>query len=123
VRRDPATVAIEQVVHHALAIVAHQVDDAERDADGLGRGASVDDIVLPRAIAQDVFLVDPVLHVRAFDRRPGAFEQQGGHGAVDAAGHGHEDAFHRGTPKRARSIPASRGEPGQIREGVGPETA
>ena len=70
---------------HALA---HQVHDAELDPELLAHGAGVRDILFPGAMTRDVFLVDPVLHVGALDGVALACEQQGGGGAVNAAGHG-----------------------------------
>jgi hypothetical protein len=49
--------------------------------------------LLPWAFADDVVLIDPVLHVRADEVATLLFEHKGGDGAVDSAGHGDEDLF------------------------------
>lgn len=96
IRREAAGVAVEEVVDDFCAIIAHQIYDVKLEADLLGDSARIDDVLLPRAVADDVFLVDPVLHVSADDVVALLLEQQGGDGAVDATGHGDEDFFARG---------------------------
>ena len=92
IRREAAPVAVEQVVDDAGAVLVHEVDDAELDAEAFGGGAGVVDVLLPGAFADDVVLVDPVLHVRADELVAFALQEERGHGAVDSAGHGDEDA-------------------------------
>jgi len=55
--------------------------------------SGVGDVLHPRAVADDVVLVDPVLHVGADNVVPLLLEQKGGDTAVDAAGQGDEEAF------------------------------
>src|SRR5690349_4887961 len=72
------------------------------DAQMLGGRTGVVDVALPGTVAEDVVLVDPVLHVRAHDVMPLLLQQQGGDGAVDSAGHRDEDFFrHDETPTHA----------------------
>jgi hypothetical protein len=100
--RLAALVAVEQVVHHEPAVVRHEVDDAKLDPESVADRAGVQDVLLPRAVAEDVVLVDPVLHVRADDRHARLLEQERGDGAVHAAGHRDEDFFRsrHGTKRR-----------------------
>jgi hypothetical protein len=91
VGRQPAGVAVEQVVDDPGAVVAHQVDDLKRNPEVAGHGAGVLDVLLPGTVAEHVVLVDPVLHVRAGDVMTLLLKQQRGDGAVDSAGHGDED--------------------------------
>ncbi|MEY4403775.1 MAG: hypothetical protein RIR91_1810 [Verrucomicrobiota bacterium] len=62
----------------------------------LGDGLRVADVVLPRAFAGEgeAFLVHPRAEVSGMDLVALLLEQQGGHGAVDAAGKGYEDLGH-----------------------------
>ena len=94
VRREPALVTIEQVVDHEPAIILHQVYHAKLDSEFVRDGAGVVDVLHPRAMPDDVVLVDPVLHVSAHDLAALLLEEEGGDTAVDAAGHGDEEAFH-----------------------------
>lgn len=66
----------------------HEVDDAEGDAERVGYGGGVFDVLLPGAVAEDLVFVYPVFHVGAFDGVALFFEEQGGYGGVDASGHG-----------------------------------
>ena len=91
--REAVGVAFQQVVHDAFAVIAHEVDDVELDAEVVGDAAGIVDILLPRAVTDDVVLVDPVFHVGAHEIVALLFEEQGGDGAVDAAGEGDEDFF------------------------------
>ena len=105
--REPAGIAVEQVGDDTLTILGHQVDHAELDPEPVADGARVHDVLLPRALADHVVLVDPVLHVRAHEFVALPLEQQGGDGAVDSAGHGDEDFFgggHGGKRRGARSF-------------------
>ena len=63
--RESAAVSVEQVGDHAFAVVLHEVDHAKLDAEPVAHGAGVVDVPLPRTMADDVVLVDPVLHVGA----------------------------------------------------------
>ncbi len=93
--RGPATIAGHQVVHHALAVIADEVDDLEVDAEVPGDGFGVGDVLLPGTVGKNVaaFLVHPGAHVSAGDVVSGVFEAQCGHGAIDAAGKRHEEFF------------------------------
>ena len=64
---DAILISGEEVINNAGSVVAHEVDDAELDAEAVGDGAGVFDVLLPWAIAEDVFLIDPVFHVGAHD--------------------------------------------------------
>ncbi len=88
VGRDAGLVAGEQVVDDAGAVLVHEVDHAEGDAEGVGDGGGVFDVLLPGAVAEDFVFVDPVFHVGAFDGVALLFEEQGSDGGVDASGHG-----------------------------------
>lgn len=88
VGRDAGLVAGEEIVDDAGAVFLHEVDHAEGNAEGFGDGGGVLDVLLPRAVAEDLVLVDPVFHVGAFDGVALLFEEQGGDGGVDASGHG-----------------------------------
>ena len=91
---DPLRVAAQQVSDDPLAVFAHEVDHPEPDADLVGDPPGVLDVLLPRAMAGDVLLVDPVLHVGAGDLVPLLLEQGRGHAAVHAAGQAHQDLRH-----------------------------
>jgi len=93
IRREAAPIAVEQVIHDQPAVIGHEVDHAKLDAEPVGDGAGVGDVLLPRAVADDLVLVDPVLHVRAHDVVTLLLEQQGGDGAVHSARHGDENPF------------------------------
>ena len=80
-------------MHDALAVITHEVDDVELDAEVVGDAAGIVDILLPRAVADHVVFVDPVFHVGAHEFVALLFEEQGCDGAVDAAGEGDEDFF------------------------------
>ncbi len=94
--REAVLITVEQVIHDESAVIVHEIHDAEFDAELVGDGAGVVDVLHPRTIAEDIVLVDPVLHVRADDLEALLLEEKGGDTAVDAAGHGDEDAFHGG---------------------------
>ena len=85
---DAILISGEEVFDDAGAVVAHEVDDAELNAEAVGDGAGVLDVLLPRAVAEDVFLIDPVLHVSAHDLMALLQQEGGGGAAVNAAGHG-----------------------------------
>ena len=61
-----------------------------------GDGLGVTDVVFPWAFAREgeAFLVHPGPEVSGMDLVALLLEQQGGHGAVDAAGKGYEDFGH-----------------------------
>ncbi len=86
-------VAVEHIVHDKAPVILHQIDHAKLDTELVSYGAGVGDIVHPRAVADDIVLVDPVLHVGTDDLEALGLEEQGGDTAVDAAGHRDEDAF------------------------------
>ena len=92
IRREAALVAVEEVGDDAVAILFHKIDDPERHAEVLGHSPGIDDVLLPWAIADDIILIDPVLHVGRLDVFVGLLKQQGGDGAVDAARKGDESA-------------------------------
>ncbi len=94
VRGDAAFIAVEEVFDDALFVLVDEVDDAELDAEGVGGGAGVFDVLLPRAIAEDVFLVDPVFHVGADDLRALFLEEKSGDRAVDPARHCYQNFAH-----------------------------
>src|SRR5690606_8283514 len=83
----------EQVGDDTVAILIHEVDDAKRNAEVIGDGAGVDDVLLPRAIADDLVPVDRVLHVGGLGVVADLLQAPRGHGAVRAAGKGHQDAL------------------------------
>jgi len=91
VRRNAAPVAVDQVFDDAVVIVADKVADGEGDAELFANGARIDDVLLPRAMRLDFFLVNPVLHVSARNVVARFFKEQGGNGAINAPGHGYED--------------------------------
>ena len=93
VGREAVLITVEQVGDNAFAVVLHEVDDAKFNSESVAHGAGVLDVLLPRAVADDVVLVDPVLHVGADEVVPLLFEQERGDGAVNSAGHGDEDIF------------------------------
>jgi hypothetical protein len=93
VGREAAGIAVEQVGDDPVAIVLHEIDHAELDAEMVADGAGVIDVLLPGTMADDVVLVDPVFHVRADDGHALPLEDEGGDRAVDAAGHGDEGFF------------------------------
>ena len=82
---NPGFVAIEQVIDDPLAVVFHQVHHAERDVEGIGYCLGVLDILLPGTVAEDIVLVDPILHVSAFNGIALLFEQESGDAAINAA--------------------------------------
>lgn len=91
VRREALRVTVEEIRDHALAILLHEIHDAELDAETVANGAGIVDVLLPRTVADDFVLVDPILHVGSDDGHALALEDEGGDGAVDAAGHGDEN--------------------------------
>ena len=91
IRRDAGLVAFKEVFHDLFAILRHEIDHSKRDAELLCHGLRIGDVLLPRAVADDVFLVDPVLHVHAGHVMPCADELGRGHAAVHASGHGCEN--------------------------------
>ena len=97
---ESAPVAVEQILDDPGAVFVHQVDHPKLDAKAVGAGAGVLDVPLPRTIADDFVLVDPVLHVGTDDRVAGTLFEQRRHGAVDPAGHGNQDS-HKGIYKKA----------------------
>ena len=92
--REPASVAVEQVIHHEPAVVAHEVDNAKLDAELLRHRPRIFNVLDPRAIAGQTVLIDPVLHVGADHLAALLLEEERGDAAVDAARHGDEDFFH-----------------------------
>ena len=86
-------VTFEEIRDHALAILLHEIHDAELDAEAVANGAGIVDVLLPRTVTDDFVLVDPVFHVGSDDGHALALEDEGGDGAVDAAGHGDENFF------------------------------
>jgi hypothetical protein len=80
----------------------------ELDPELLGDAPGVFDIFHPRAVPDDVVLVDPVFHVRAHDVAPLLLEQERGDGAVDSAGHRDEDLGTRGHGSTERRVLACR---------------
>ena len=83
--RDAGLVAFEEVFHDLLAVFGHEIDDAKRDAELLGDSAGILDVLLPRAMADDVLLVDPILHVHAMHLVSGTNEDRSCHAAVHSA--------------------------------------
>ena len=90
---EPAGVAIQKIVDDFGAVIAHEIDDAKLDPEVVGHGAGVVDVPLPRAVADNVILVDPIFHVSAHEGVTLGFEQESSDGAIDAAGHGDEQVF------------------------------
>src|SRR5689334_18048635 len=82
---DALLIAFEEILHHLLTIFLHEVHHAELDAELIGHGSRILDVLLPRAMANDVFLIDPVLHVGPDHVMPLADEQGGGDTAVHAS--------------------------------------
>src|SRR5439155_9222658 len=87
----------------------HQIYHAKLDSEVRGRGTRILDVLLPRAMADDVIFVDPILHVGAGDVAALLFEQQSGDGAVDSAGHGDENFFASGHETKVRPTRVSCG--------------
>ena len=114
VGREAPPVSVEQIRDDAFAILLHQIDDAELDAEAVADSAGVLDVLHPRTMADDVVLVDPVLHVGAHEVVALLLEQQGGDGAVHSARHGDEDFFAGGH----QAANSSRGEGGVNGAGV-----
>ena len=96
IRGEAAGIAVEQALDDQLPVFPHQVDHLELDPDLLGDPPGVGDVLLPGAAADDVVLVDPVLHVRPRDVASLLLQEQRRDGAVDSAGHGDEDLFSAG---------------------------
>ena len=97
----------QKVVDHPATVFAHEVHHAERDSDRVGSGPRINDVLLPWAIAEDLALVDPVLHIGTLDRQALPLEKQGGNRAVDATRHGHEDPLHNSLDKSLADVSAS----------------
>src|ERR1019366_7686854 len=90
---ETALVAVEEIIHHEVAVVLHEIYHAKFDAELVGHGAGILNVLHPRAMADDIVLVDPVFHVRAHNVVPLPFQQERGNRPVDSAGGDYEDAF------------------------------
>ena len=78
VGREAVSIAFQQVVHDALAVISHEIDDVELDTEVVGYAAGIIDILLPRAVADYIVFVDPVFHVGAHEFVALLFEEQSG---------------------------------------------
>lgn len=89
-------IAVDQVLHDGVAVVLDEIDDAEGQAEVLRHCLRVADVVFPRAFPREgqAFFVHPGPEVRRMDLVPLLLEQQGRHGAVDAARERYEDLGH-----------------------------
>ena len=76
------TIPWAQITNIGIIDTPHQLQQARA---GLATGAGVLDVLLPRAVADDVLLVDPVLHVHAMHLVSGTNEDRSGHAAVHSA--------------------------------------
>ena len=65
IRRDAITVARQQVINNAVAILINEIHHPEFDTECLGHRMSVLYILLPWAVPRDALFIDPVLHVTA----------------------------------------------------------
>lgn len=86
--REPALIAVEEVIHNQPAVVVHEIDDAKFNAELIRHRAGISDILHPGAVADHVIFIDPVFHVRADYREALLLQEESGDAAVDAAGHG-----------------------------------
>ena len=87
VRRGTGAVALKQVVDDAGAVLFDEIHHAQLNAQHATDGACVLDILLPRALARDALLIDPVFHVSTHHLVSLLHEQGGGHCAVHPAAH------------------------------------
>ena len=58
-------IAFDQVADDIFPIFFHEVDDLEIDTDDFRGRTGIIDVILPRTLPKDVFLVNPVFHVGA----------------------------------------------------------
>ena len=93
---QPVPVAIDEVLDDGLAVVLDEVEDAEGQAQVLGHGLRVADVILPGAFAgkREALLVHPGSEIGGMDLVPLLLEQERRHGAVDAARERYEDPGH-----------------------------
>ena len=93
---NAAAVTVDEVVDDGLPVFADEVDDLEGDAELITDGAPVLDILLGGAAAEDIGLIHPDLDVGGGDIISLFFQEEGGDGAVDSAGHGDQYLLHSG---------------------------
>ena len=97
VRGQAIPIAVDEVLDHGLAVVLDEVEDAEGQAQVLGHGSRIADVILPGAFAgeREALLVHPGPEIGRMDLVPLLLEQERRHGAVDAARERYEDPGHR----------------------------
>ncbi len=109
VRGDPVLIALDEVVDDLFAVFVDQIDDLVVDPQVCGDRARILDVLLGGAVGQRHFLVHPGADVGAGHVVAPLFQAKSRHGAVHAAGEGHQNFPHR--PIKARS-PAGVNPPG-----------
>jgi len=92
VGRATGGVIVEEMGEHALAILGGEIHRFELDADDVGHGRCIDEILARRAVFVGVVVL-PVLHEETDDVIPLRFQQPRSDRRVDATGHADDDAF------------------------------
>ena len=96
IRGDALAVAREQVIDDPVAILLGEAENAELHSEEVTDGARVADVLLPRTVARQSFLVRPVFHVGANDLVPLLKQERRRHTGVHATGHRRQDFCHPG---------------------------
>src|SRR5580704_891228 len=92
---DPGLVPVQEIFNDSCPIFTHQVDDPERYRYGFGHRSRIFDVLLPWTISHNVLLVDPVLHVGAFDNETLSVQKERSNAAIHSTGHCDQNAFQR----------------------------
>src|SRR5581483_2263620 len=90
VRRPPGGVFAQELRKHALLVLGGKVHRLELDANHVGRGRGIDQVLARRAVFVGVVVL-PVLHEEADHVIALALEQQRGYRRIDAARHADHD--------------------------------
>ncbi len=91
IRRTAGCVLAQELGKHAVPVLGGEVDGFKLDADHVGRGGRVDQVLSRRAVLV-VVIVLPVLHEQADDLVALLFQQPRRDRGVDPARHADNDA-------------------------------
>ena len=97
IRRDAGAVAFDQILDDPVAVGIDQIDHPELDAQRFRHRAGVLDVLLPRAIAGNPLVVDPVLHVARRHLVALLHQQRRRHRAVHSAREPYQHLRHGGS--------------------------
>ncbi len=92
VGRPAGLIFAQEFGEHAILVFGGKIHHFKVDADDVAYCGDVDQI-LPRRTILAIVVIFPVLHEQADDLPALLFEEQGGHGGINAAGHADDHGF------------------------------